>query len=54
MLTAQGWFHQLTGIYIGYTAAACVSVAQRLISLPEYADTTCITIAYDAGFWYQN
>lgn len=54
MLAAQGWFHQLTRIHIGYTAAACVSVAQRLVNLPEYADTTCITIAYDAGFWYQN
>lgn len=54
MLAAQEWFYKLTKIYIGYTAAACVSVAQRLVSLPEYADTTCITIAYDAGFWYQN
>lgn len=54
MLAAQEWFYKLTKIYIGYTAAACVSVAQRLVSLPDYADTTCITIAYDAGFWYQN
>lgn len=54
MLVAQEWFYRLTRIYIGYTAAACVSVAQRLVSLPEFADTTSITIAYDAGFWYQN
>lgn len=54
MLVAQEWFYRLTRIYMGYTAAACVSVAQRLVSLPEFADTTCVTIAYDAGFWYQN
>lgn len=54
MLAAQAWFYRLTGLDIGYTSAACISVAQRLVRLPEYADTTCITIAYDAGVWYQN
>lgn len=35
-------------------AAACLAVAQRLASLADYAQTTVVTIAYDAGLWYQD
>jgi cysteine synthase len=54
MLAAQRWFYMQSGAFVGNTAAACLSVARRLASLPDYADTTLITIAYDAGLWYQD
>jgi cysteine synthase len=54
MLAAQRWFYMQSGAFVGNTAAACLSVAQRLASLPDYADSTMVTIGYDAGLWYQD
>lgn len=54
MLAAQRWFYMQSGAFVGNTAAACLSAAQRLASLPDYADATIVTIAYDAGLWYQD
>lgn len=54
MLAAQRWFYMQSGTFVGNTAAACLSVAQRLSKLPDYTDTTLVTIAYDAGLWYQD
>ncbi|KPY69587.1 Pyridoxal-5'-phosphate-dependent enzyme, beta subunit [Pseudomonas syringae pv. syringae] len=54
MLAAQRGFYIQSGTFVGNTAAACLSVAQRLASLPEYAETTLVTIAYDNGLWYQD
>lgn len=54
MLAAQRWFYMQSGIFVGNTAAACLSVAQRLASLPDYANSTLVTIAYDTGLWYQD
>jgi cysteine synthase len=54
MLAAQRWFYAQSGVFVGNTAAACLSVAQRLADLPSYKKTTLVTIAYDAGLWYQD
>jgi hypothetical protein len=35
MLAAQRWFYLESGAFVGNTAAACLSVAQRLINLPD-------------------
>jgi cysteine synthase len=43
-----------SGIFVGNTAAACLAVAQRMAQHPRYAATTLVTIAYDAGLWYQD
>ncbi|MDZ5603932.1 pyridoxal-phosphate dependent enzyme [Pseudomonas sp. RP23018S] len=54
MLTAQRTFYMHSGAFVGNTAAACLAVAQRLVQLPEHAHKTVVTIAYDAGLWYQD
>jgi cysteine synthase len=54
MLAAQRKFYVQSGAFVGNTAAACLSVAQRLVNLPDYADTTLVTVAYDSGHWYQD
>ncbi|MCH5550995.1 pyridoxal-phosphate dependent enzyme [Pseudomonas syringae pv. syringae] len=54
MLAAQRGFYIQSGTFVGNTAAACLAVAQRLACLPEYAETTLVTIAYDNGLWYQD
>jgi cysteine synthase len=43
-----------SGIFVGNTAAACLAVAQRMAQHPRYVETTLVTIAYDAGLWYQD
>ncbi|MGE8386170.1 MAG: pyridoxal-5'-phosphate-dependent protein, partial [Pseudomonas putida] len=54
MLAAQRWFYMQSGIFVGNTDAACLAVAQRMAQHPRYAATTLVTIAYDAGLWYQD
>lgn len=54
MLMAQRAFYMHSGLFVGNTAAACLAAAQRFSRRPEYADTTVVTIAYDAGLWYQD
>lgn len=54
MLAAQRWFYRQSGTFVGNTAAACLSVAQRQASFADYADTTIVTIAYDSGLWYRD
>lgn len=54
MLAAQRWFYMQSGIFVGNTAAACLAVAQRMAQHPRYVETTLVTIAYDAGLWYQD
>ncbi|MFJ4142975.1 pyridoxal-phosphate dependent enzyme [Pseudomonas sp. NPDC089734] len=54
MLAAQRWFFMQSGAFIGNTAAACISVARQVMNQKAYADSTIVTIAYDAGLWYQD
>nr|WP_190306190.1 pyridoxal-phosphate dependent enzyme [Pseudomonas coronafaciens] len=54
MLAAQRCFYMQSGTFVGNTSAACLSAAHNLASLPEYADTTLVTIAYDSGLWYHD
>ncbi|GFM83068.1 pyridoxal-5'-phosphate-dependent protein [Pseudomonas cichorii] len=54
MLAAQRWFFMQNGAFVGNTAAACISVARQMMSQKDYADSTIVTIAYDAGLWYQD
>ncbi|AIR90444.1 pyridoxal-phosphate dependent enzyme [Pseudomonas cremoricolorata] len=54
MLLAQRQFYMQSGVYVGNTAAACLAAAHRLMQQPQYADTTVVTLAYDAGLWYQD
>jgi len=54
MLEAQRRFYMQTGTFVGNTAAACLSAAQRLAQLAEHRHRTFVTIAYDSGLWYQD
>ncbi|MBF7144696.1 MULTISPECIES: pyridoxal-phosphate dependent enzyme [Pseudomonas] len=54
MLAAQRWFYMQSGIFVGNTAAACLSAALRLAAVKHNKETSLVTIAYDTGLWYRD
>ena len=54
LLDTQRWLYLQTGLYMGNTAAATLAVARALHQDPAYRDWSIVTLAYDAGLWYQD